>query len=149
MLKFKPMSVFVSAVIVFLLTSTAFGQDKDTWEFNLAPLYLWAINMDGDMTVMGNTASIQADFNKITSKLEKIFTVHFEGMHNSGWGFLTDVSYLNLGDQQTTPESLTIDVDFTNLMVELAGVYRFNLEKNDLDLIGGIRQPAKLFDTNR
>ena len=139
MLKFKPMFVFVSAVIVFLLTSTAFGQEQDTWEFNLAPLYLWAVNMDGDMTLMGNTTPIQADFNKIASKLEEIFTIHFEGMHNSGWGFLTDVSYLNLGDQQTTPESLTIDVDFTNLMVELAGVYRFSLDENNLDLIGGIR----------
>ena len=45
-------------------------------------------------------------------------------MHNSGWGFLTDVGYLNLGGQQTTPGPLplTLDVDFTQVMVEAAGV---------------------------
>jgi hypothetical protein len=62
-------------------------------------------------------------------------------MHKSGFGFLTDVSYLNFGGQQATPgpAPLTLDVDFTMVMAELAGVYRFSLGENALDLIGGIR----------
>ncbi|MFC1515214.1 outer membrane protein [Thermodesulfobacteriota bacterium] len=131
---------------LMMLTPAALGaqdassQEKN-WEFNLAPFYLWAMSMDGDLTVMRNTVPLQADFKEITNSLEGLFTVHFEGMHNSGWGFLTDVAYLNVGGQDTTPGPLplTLDVDFTTVMVELAGVYRFSLDDNALDLIGGIR----------
>jgi hypothetical protein len=114
---------------------------EKNWEFNLAPFYLWAVSIDGDMTVMGNNQQVKADFNEITSGLEEIFTVHFEGMHKSGFGFLTDVEYLNLGGQETTPGPLplTLDIDFTFVMAELAGTYRFKLDDNTLDLIGGIR----------
>ena len=137
----KTLLVFVLTVIIFFSTSMAFGQEQDEWKFNLAPLYLWAISMDGDLTVMGNTQPLQADFNEIASNLEGIFTVHFEGMHKSGWGFLTNVEYLNLGGQQTTPGPLplTMNVDFTQVMVELAGIYRINLNENALDLIYGGR----------
>jgi len=136
--------MILSGIILFipaaLNAQDTLSKEKD-WEFNLAPFYLWAVSMDGDMTVMGNTAPLQADFNELASNLEGIFTVHFEGMHKSGWGFLTDVSYLNFGGQQTTPGPLPLklDVDFTNVMVELAGVYRFSLDENALDLIAGMR----------
>ena len=130
-------------MVLFILTSSYASDTSGTgdWDFNLAPLYLWAVSMDGDMTVMGTTAPLQADFKDLASSLESLFTVHFEGMHKSGWGFLTDVSYLNLGGQDTipTPVPLTLDVDFTTVMVELAGVYRFSFDDNALDLIGGIR----------
>lgn len=127
-------------IVLFICTTVNAGESSDTgdWDFNLAPFYLWAVSMDGDMTVMGNTAPLQADFDEIVDNLEALFTVHFEGMHNSCWGFLTDISYLNLGDQQTTPGP-TLDVDFTTVMAEFAGVYRFILGANALDLIGGIR----------
>ncbi len=135
---------FLSATALFI-PAVSNAQDtvaeEKNWEFNMTPFYLWAVSMDGDMTVKGNTESLKADFSEITDSLEGIFTLHFEGMHKSGFGFLTDVSYLNLGDQQTTPGPLpiTMDVDLINWIVELAGVYRFKLDKNALDLIGGAR----------
>jgi hypothetical protein len=138
-------SVMILSGIIMFAPVALSAQDtlpkEKNWEFNLAPFYLWAVNMDGEMTVMENNQTLRADFNEIASNLEEIFTVHFEGMHNSGWGFLTDISYLNLAGQQATPGPLplTMDVDFTNVMVELAGVYRFTLDENALDLIGGIR----------
>lgn len=134
-------AITVSVLIVLFICSTVnAGESSDTgdWKFNLAPLYLWAVSIDGDMTVKGTTAPLQIDFDEIVDNLEALFTVHFEGMHNSGWGFLTDASYINIGDQQTTPGQ-TLDVDFTTVMVEFAGTYRFSLGANALDLIGGIR----------
>ena len=138
-------TIMILSVIMMLTPAVSSAQDttpkEKNWEFNLAPFYLWAVNLDGDLTVMRNTVPLQADFKEIANSLEGLLTVHFEGMHNSGWGFLTDVSYLNLGGQQTTPGPLpiTIDVDFTTVMVELAGVYRFKIDEDALDLIGGIR----------
>ena len=114
---------------------------EKNWEFNLAPLYLWAMSMDGELTARGRTRTLDADFGQITDSLEGVLTLHFEGMYKNGWGFLTDISYLNLGGQQNTPgpAPLTIDVDFTQVMVELAGVYRSLLGKNAMDVFGGIR----------
>jgi hypothetical protein len=144
-------SVMILSGIVLFIPAALNAQDtlskEKNWDFNLAPFYLWAVSIDGDLTTMGNNQQLKADFNDIASSLEGIFTVHFEGMHTSGWGFLTDVEYLNLGGQQTTPGPLplTLDVDFTLVMAELAGIYRFKLDETALDLIGGIRYYG--FDT--
>ncbi|MCP3660887.1 MAG: hypothetical protein GY696_00075, partial [Gammaproteobacteria bacterium] len=114
------------------------AEENKNWEFEIAPFYLWAVNMDGDLTTMGNTSQLQMDFGQITDTLEGLFTVHFEGMNKNNWGFLVDISYINLNDQQTTPGP-TMDVDFTTVMTEAAGIYKINYGANSLDLIGGIR----------
>lgn len=140
-------TIFFGGIVVFTPLSVQ-AQDplpKDkNWEFNLAPLYLWAISMDGNMTVKGLSQPLDVDFGQITDNLEGVFTLHFEGMHKSGWGFLTDVNYVNLEGQQDTPGPLplTIDVELTQVMAELAGLYRFSFGKNALDLIGGARYYA-------
>jgi len=136
--------MILSGIAMFspsVLTAQDTSPKEKNWEFNLAPFYLWAVSIDGDLTVMGNGQSLQADFDELASNLEGFFTVHFEGMHKSGFGFLTDVSYLNFGGQQATPgpPPLTLDVDLTFVMAELAGIYRFNLNENALDLIFGGR----------
>lgn len=130
-------------LIMFICTTAYAGDTSDTgdWKFNLAPFYLWAVSMDGEMTTGTTTTPIVADFDDIASSLESIFTVHFEGMHKAGWGLLIDVEYLDLGGQQTmtTPVSADLDVNFTTVMTELAGTYRFSLGENAFDVIGGAR----------
>lgn len=147
----KMIAITISVVIVlFLCTSANAGESSDAgdWKFNLAPFYLWAVAMDGEMTT-GTTGPtpIVAEFSDIVSGLEALFTVHFEGMHKVGWGFLIDASYINIGDQQLTPDG-TLDVDFTTVMTEVAAVYRFSLGANALDLIGGIRYYSLENDVN-
>lgn len=98
--------MILSGIAMFspsVLTAQDTSPKEKNWEFNLAPFYLWAVSIDGDLTVMGNAQSVKADFDELADSLEGFFTVHFEGMHKSGFGFLTDVSYLNFGGQQTTP----------------------------------------------
>jgi hypothetical protein len=51
------------------------------WEFALAPLYIWGVNMDGEMTLKDRTQSLQLDFDQIFDNLEVIFTFHFEGLY--------------------------------------------------------------------
>jgi len=138
-------SIILFSGVVMFTPATSSAKDllpKDkSWEFNLAPLYLWAVSMDGNMTVKGLTQPLDVDFSQITDNLEGVFTLHFEGMHKSGWGFLADVNYANLEGRQDTPGPLplTIDVELTQAIAELAGLYRFSFGKNALDLIGGIR----------
>ena len=116
--------------------------DTKNWEFTLAPLYLWAVNMDGDMTVRGQTQSVKLDFDEIFDKLEAAFTVHFEGLYKRKWGFLFDLSYINIGDSITTPGpgAATINVDFVDTMIELGAIYRFyHKGRHILEGLGGVR----------
>jgi hypothetical protein len=94
--------------------------------------------MTGSVTAGGQTSQVNMDFDDITDDLEFLFTAHIEGMHKSGFGFLTDISYIEIGDDISTPGP-TLDIDFTSVMYEFAGIYRINYGANALDLIGGIR----------
>lgn len=123
-------AIVVLIVAFALLCPLAHAEDSSgtkNWEFNLAPLYLWAANMDGEMTVKAQTQSLKLDFDEIFDKLEAAFTVHFEGLYKKKWGFLFDFSYINISDSITTPGpgAANINVDFEDIMVELGGIYRF------------------------
>ena len=140
----KMIAITISVLIVlFICTSVNAEDSSDTgnWKFNLAPFYLWAVNMDGEITAGTTTSPVVADFNELASNLEAAFIVHFEGMHKKGWGFLFDVNYLTLSGQETIPAPVpvTLDVNFTTAMTELAGIYRFSRGENTFDVIGGGR----------
>lgn len=62
-------------------------------------------------------------------------------MHKNEWGFLVDVNYLTLSGQETipVPVPVTLDVDFTGVLTELAAIYRFSFGENAFDVIGGAR----------
>jgi hypothetical protein len=97
------------------------------WEFALAPLYIWGVNMDGEMTLKDRTQSLQLDFDQIFDNLEVIFTFHFEGLYKKKWGFLFDLNYVDLSDSTTLPGpgAANINLDFEQVIVELGGIYRF------------------------
>ena len=137
----KLAAVTTGILIILFLCTTAFTEEtpkSDDWEFSLTPFYLWAIDMSGSMTTNGQTSQVNVDFDTITDNLEFLFTAHIEGKHKSGFGFLTDISYITIGGDMPTPGP-TLDVDFTSVMYEFAGIYRINYGANALDLIGGIR----------
>ncbi len=123
-------TIVASFVFFMFLCPLAHGEDSSgtkNWEFALAPLYLWAVNIDGEMTVKGQTQSLEFDFDEIFDKLEAAFTLHFEGLYKKKWGFLFDFSYINISDSFTTPGpgAANINLDFEDIMVELGGIYRF------------------------
>jgi hypothetical protein len=139
----KLAAVTTGILIILFSCTTAYTEDttkSDNWEFQLTPFYVWALNMSGGMTVNGETSSVDVSFSDITDHLEYLVTGHLEGMHKSNWGFLTDISYITIGGDMTTPKpTLNLDVDFTSVMYELAVIYRINEGANALDFIGGIR----------
>lgn len=51
------------------------------WEFSLAPMYLWAASIDGDMTVKDIKVDVEESFSDIVSNLDGALTFHFEGVH--------------------------------------------------------------------
>jgi hypothetical protein len=57
------------------------------WEFSLAPMYLWAASIDGDMTVNGVKVDVNESFSDIVKSLDGALMFHFEGVHRQRWGF--------------------------------------------------------------
>ena len=131
----------LSAVFLILVTGlvglTAYAEDSSSnsnWVFNLAPMYLWAVSIDGDQTVKGNEVDLDVPFSDIFDKLNGALTFHFEGLHKQRWGFFSDLNYIVL-EMDDGP----VDIDFTQILFELAGFYRITEGAHTIDGLGGLR----------
>jgi len=125
-------------MVTFLVPSIAWSQEESNWEFNLAPLYLWAISIDGDMGIRGRTSSASVDFSDIWDNLEGVFTVRFNGLYRKKYGFIFDYNYLDLGTEKVT-DLVNVDVGLKSQIINLAGSYRFLNGDHTLDGVAGIR----------
>ena len=112
--------------------------DEGNWDFNLAPLYVWAVDMDGDLGVGPINTGVSVPFSDLFDNLEAIFTIHFEGMHRSNWGFFLDYNYVDISASGT--QGLTsVTLDFSSTIVEGGGIYRMENGPNAFDMLGGVR----------
>ena len=117
------------------------------WEFSLAPMYLWAVSIDGNQTVKGNKVDLDVPFSDIFNNLNGAVTFHFEGIYKQRWGFLTDLNYIVLNPEDSTPLG-NIKVDFTEILFELAGFYRIAKGAHAIDGLGGLRYTSMDVDLN-
>ena len=77
---------------IFMGGSSAWAQQADSdknWQFNLTPFYLWAVTIDGDLTVGNISAPVNLPFNDIVDNLEAAFIVHFQAMHKKRVGIFS------------------------------------------------------------
>ena len=129
--------------ICFLVfPGNSFSQEAATeknWQFNLAPFYLWAISIDGDMKSGPITAPVDVPFSDVFDNLEAAFIVHFESMYNNQWGFLVDVNYLDLESDMTLPTGISQNVDLNMTLAEFSGLYRTQREAHTFDVVFGLR----------
>jgi hypothetical protein len=149
-------AILIILLVVFVCPLANAGDAPDTkkdsnpdpsaekvWDFELAPFYLWAVNMDGDSTVRGITQPIQLDFDDIFDALEAIFTAHFEAWYKKKLGLMIDVSYINLGGEQDVILGglpVRLDVDFKNVLTEFGVFYRFfDKGPHQLEGLAGLR----------
>jgi hypothetical protein len=122
--------IFVSFVVFALLCPLAYaeeGKSAKNWEWNLTPLYLWAVNMNGELAVANQSIPVVLDFDQIFDTLEAFISLHFEGLYKKKWGFLFDIMHTNIAGSTTLPGpfSTTLRLDFEQTLVELGGIYRF------------------------
>lgn len=123
-------------IISSCTASTALAEKADKWDFDFAPLYLWAINLDGDATVKGKDGSLQLDFDDIFENLEGAFISHFEATYADTWGIIVDLDYLNIGQSGSTPDS-DIDLNMKETVFTLNMLYRIREGNHKIDLTGG------------
>ncbi len=131
--------VRITAFISILISpAIAFSGEDNNWQFDVAPLYFWAINIDGDMGIRGRTTEASIDFGTVWDHLEGSFTMRFNAMYREKFGILVDYNYLDLGKEETTVAG-NIEASFTSQILNLAGTYRFLHGPNSLDGVAGIR----------
>ena len=134
---FSPVAIAEDASKINTDAKSDISASKD-WEFSLAPMYLWAVSIDGDQTVKGNKVDLDVSFSDIWDNLNGALTFHFEGVHKQRWGFLTDLNYIVLNPEESTPAG-DIEIDFTEILFELAGFYRITRGAHAFDGLGGLR----------
>ena len=144
-----------------LLSPTAArAQAADNWEVNLAPLYFWASELDGEVSVNRVTAPMFMSFGDAVDHLSGIFTFHVEA-RKGRWGVLSDLSFVSLSTQAqfTVPgllpsapnRTITGDFELDNTIFE-AGASYLVVPAREFSVIGGLRtygmSPKITFATN-
>ncbi len=141
MKKLRTATLMVVMLACFSVSALAGEQAKEgNWDFNLAPLYVWMVDMEGDMGIGPVDSSLDVDFSTLFDNLEAIFTVHFEATHSSNWGLFFDYNFVDVGASGPGPLGLTmINIDFKSTLVEVGGVYRIENGLHNFDILGGVR----------
>ena len=128
-------------LVIGLVCSLAYGQESssnDNWQFSLAPMYLWAVSISGDQTVKGIDVDLDVSFGDVFNNLNGALIFHFEGLKQRRWGFWVDFNWIRLNPQQGTPIG-DIDINYTEILAEAAGFYRWNVGPHNFDALGGLR----------
>ena len=144
-----PLWVLGTVVFVILVSGNpVFGagtfDGQDYWRFTFAP-YVWALGINGDMTVRNRSVDLDVGFDDILSNLDLAAMVHME-VQRGRWGLVVDPNYASLSVDQDTPLG-TAEVSTDFLIVEYGVLYRVvevggsgpDLEPTGLEIIGGGR----------
>ena len=115
--------------------------DKN-WEWSLAPMYLWAASIDGDMTVRGIKVDVNQSFSDsldYSDNLDGALMFHFEGLYKQRWGFFADLMYIRLNPDDESTRLGDISIDYEETLAELGGFYRWASAAHAVDGLGGLR----------
>jgi hypothetical protein len=119
---------FVPVILAFVMTAFAGAvqagepDEQGGWEFKAA-LYLWALSLEGDVTVKGQKSDVDVGFDDILDELNFAGMIAFSG-RKGHWGFWGDVIYANLGHSTDIGGIIRVDPDMDMLMLTGGGSYR-------------------------
>jgi hypothetical protein len=121
----KILAAVMLVLVIGLVCPMAYGEgpnktDSDEWQFSITP-YLWAIGMNGDMTVKGVDSDVDESFSDILSNLDIALEAHFE-VWKGKWGGFFDGTYVKLKTDAGTSDN--IDITSTIGLVDFGGFYR-------------------------
>ncbi|MEH6469945.1 MAG: hypothetical protein V7752_01735 [Halopseudomonas sp.] len=137
-------AIFASAFTLNSLPAYAEATNSDEeWEFMLAPLFLWGINIGGDATLDGNTADLNLDFqDNVLKNMDAFFTLHFEAKKGDLVLF-AEYQHVNLDPSMSTsvgPIPVNADIDFKVEMAEFGAGYTLSdVDNVRWEVLGGLR----------
>jgi hypothetical protein len=126
----------------FLGTAAAQGElpesESDEWQFTIAPLYLWAVGIDGNIGVGPVTAPVNITFDDALSNLSGAFTLHFEARKKK-WNVLADYMWVGLSPSASLPTGTPVNVDLDMQIGELGGTYLVTDSSPYVEVLAGVR----------
>jgi hypothetical protein len=131
-------------IIGMTVTSHVFGQsDEDRFQWQIAP-YLWAVGIDGSLSVGSLEADIDVDFGDILDDLDFGGSLFFSG-RKGRHGFHLDYTYLRLKPDPVSlpnppfPSGAGVTPKLTFNILEGGYNHFLDTDGYDLALIGGVR----------
>jgi opacity protein-like surface antigen len=115
----------------------AAGKD---WEFQVKP-YLLLVTIDGDAEVRRVTnVPVEVDFSDVLDTLDMGGMLHGEAHHKSGWGFILDYAFMELGADRVGRAGIVLDAEVRQAIFEGLASHRFRLKGGTvLDAFAGVR----------
>ena len=134
--------IAILSLLAICACSGAYAKDDSEagWKWRLSPLYLWAIQLEGDASIGPITAPINIKLSDVFGDLEGVFTANFEGVKDRRWGFLMDFTWLDISSSQGP-----LTVDFEYIQAEVDGFYRVPIGRQNVDWLIGLRYYSQDF----
>ena len=129
--------------VAMLAPRPALAQQDDPWEVTVAPLYLWASEIDGELTARGAAVPVFLSFADAADSLAAAFSFHVEARKGQ-WGLFSDLNFVRLSSEAdfsrpgTSLPTIEGEFDFDNTTFEAGGSYRVS-EASPVSIIGGLR----------
>ena len=138
----KPLSLLIGAICLGSVSASAEElSENDQWRFELKPLYLWFLSMEGDTTIPASGGDPGGTSSFDEGKLTSAFSIHFEA-GKGDWTVFTDYLYGQYTANNINISSSPIQgsSELTMHLAELGVAYRV-LEDfwYRVELLGGIR----------
>ena len=99
--------------------------NSDAWKFQLSPMFLWAVKIDGQSTVGPVDSPLELDFGDVVENLNVVFTFHFEA-NKGDWALFSELQYVNLDPAEDISPTASMEIDFKNYLFELGTAYTFS-----------------------
>ena len=141
-------SISRASAIIGLAGSMAFTPftaqaEEGGWEFSVAPLYLWAKNIEGVATAGGKDLPLELDFtDEILENLDAAFAIHMEAT-NGQLTFFAEYNYAKLDptvENYIGPIEVQGNVDFKDTMMEGGIAWTFaDARSTRWEVLGGLR----------
>ena len=135
---FKIGLFFLATAVIMAITMPTTAVADDDWDFLIAPFYLWALDINGTQGFGTGAIDLDMKFEDIYPDLETIFTVHFEGVKDQKWGFIVDLSFVDIASTEVVGPA-TVKSGMTAPVYELDGIYRLGEDRHLIDLLLGLR----------
>ncbi len=112
--------------------------DSDEWQFTIAPLYLWAVGIEGDVSIGPVTAPVDVSFRDLFDNLSGAFTLHVEARKKE-WNVLADYMFVGLEPDATLSTGTPLDVNLDMQIGELGGTYLLTKSSPFVEVLAGAR----------
>ncbi len=146
----KYSNAILPVLLLMLLPVAVATAAEDEWEFTVAPLYLWAKNIEGSAGLGPADAPLALDFrDDILENLDAAISLHFEAKYNQ-LTFFSEYNFARLkpsAEGSRGPIKARAEVEFEDIMWELGAAYSFyNSERVRWEFIFGLRHMDQSLD---